>query len=103
MAVARLKFFDKGEEDSIHAESLRWLEELGVMVKSPSVLGMLGKAGAMIDPKKGIARIPEAMVREALARAPKSFTLGARDPKHQKQVPARTHPLMDTTGLAGAQ
>jgi len=100
MAVARLKFFDKSEEEAIHAESLRWLEKLGVMVKSPSVLGMLGDAGATVDPKKGTARIPEGMVQEALRKAPKGFKLGARDPKHQKEVPVQTHPLMATTGLA---
>ena len=59
MAVARLKFFDKYEEDLIHEQSLRCLERIGVMVKSQSVLKTLEKAGAKVDYKKEVAKISE--------------------------------------------
>lgn len=98
--MARLIFLGKEEEELIHEESLRCLERIGVMVKSPSVLKMLGSAGASIDEKKGIAKIPERMVKEALAKAPKEIALGARDPKHEKKIPVETFPLLATTGLA---
>jgi trimethylamine--corrinoid protein Co-methyltransferase len=100
MALARLKFLDKAEEDLIHEQSLRCLERIGVMVKSPSVLKMLGGAGASIDEKRGVAKIPESMVLEALKMAPKMLVLGARDPKNEKVVPVETFPLLATTGLA---
>lgn len=100
MAIARLKFFDRDEEELVHAQSLKCLEKIGVMVKSPAVLKMLGKAGASIDEKRLVAKIPESMVREALKKAPKKIPLGARDPKHEKEIPVASYPLLATTGLA---
>src|SRR5512136_95307 len=100
MALARLKFLSKDEEDLIHSESLRCLEKIGVMVKSPHVLGMLGRAGASIDDKKGVAKIPEDLVKDAIRKAPKRIVCGARDPKHEKVIPVQTFPLLATTGLA---
>lgn len=100
MAVPRLKCFSKDEEELVHQESLKCLNEIGVMIKSDSILKMLADAGASVDFKAGVVKIPERMISDALKNAPKSFTLGARDPKHDKQVPAKDHPLMATTGLA---
>ncbi len=100
MAIARLKFFEKDEEELIHGQSMECLERIGVMVKSPSVLNMLGAAGASIDAKKQIAKIPESMVKDALKKAPKEISLGAREPRHEKKLPVETYPLLATTGLA---
>jgi len=100
MAIARLKFLDKGEEELIHQQSIECLEKIGVMVKSPDVLKLLGKKGARVDTKKGIAKLPESMVKEAISKAPKSFVLGARNPAHDKRVPVESFPLLATTGLA---
>lgn len=100
MAIARLKFFDKDEIELIHQQSIECLERIGVMVKSPDVLMLLKGKGAKVDLKKGVAKLPESMVKEAVKKAPKSFTLGARDPKHDKKVPVEAYPLMATTGLA---
>lgn len=100
MAVARLRFLDKGEEELVHATSLKWLERIGVMVKSQKVLAMLEQAGASVDHGKGVARIPESMVKDAVAKAPKRINLGARDPKNEKVIPVESWPLMTTTGLA---
>jgi trimethylamine--corrinoid protein Co-methyltransferase len=100
MAIARLKFFDKAEIELIHQQSIECLERIGVMVKSPDVLKLLKSKGAKVDPKKGVAKLPESMVKEAVSKAPKGFTLGSRDPKHDRKVPVETYPLLATTGLA---
>jgi trimethylamine--corrinoid protein Co-methyltransferase len=100
MAVARVRFLDKSEEDFVHGMSLRWLEKIGVVVKSKSVLDMLAKAGAKVDESKGLAKISEDMVKDAVSKAPKKIRLGARDPKHEKEIPVEKWPLMTTTGLA---
>ncbi|MEM2839108.1 MAG: trimethylamine methyltransferase family protein [Thermoplasmata archaeon] len=99
MAVARLKFLDKEEEDLVHEYSLKSLAEIGVKIRSESVLGMLGKAGATIDRKEMIARIPEDMVTEALRKAPKEFKLYSRDGKHDLQLPVEAMPYICTNGL----
>jgi len=100
MAIARLRFLDKAEEDLIHSESLRCLEKIGVMVKSESILKMLEGAGASVDNKRQVAKLPEDVVAKALKEAPKKIRLGARSQKHLREIPVETYPLMATTGLA---
>jgi len=99
LAVARLKFLDKGEEDLIDQQSMECLETIGVKVKSESVLRMLDKAGAHVDYKSQIARIPEGIAREALKTVPKSMTLHARDSKNDLRIPVSSWPYVGTTGL----
>lgn len=100
MAVARLKFLDRDEQELVHGQSIECLERIGVMVKSKEVLKMLERAGAKVDMKREVAKLPEPMVKEAVKNAPKRLKLGARDPKHEKEIPVQTYPLMCTTGLA---
>lgn len=99
MAVAKLKFLDKSEEDIIHEQSIECLETIGVKIKSERVLKMLGDAGANIDAKSMVAKIPESMVREALKTTPKEITLYARDPKQNLKIPVSSFPYTATTGL----
>jgi trimethylamine--corrinoid protein Co-methyltransferase len=100
VAVARLRFLEKDEEEFVHEQSLKSLRTLGIMVKNDRVLKMLKDAGATVDESKKIARISEDMVNDAVKKAPKSFTLGARDPRHDKKVPIETYSWLATTGLA---
>lgn len=100
MALAKLKFLTREEEELVHTLSLRVLETIGVLIRSQSVLAILGEAGADIDLKSGIARIPEALVTEALKKAPKSIKLCARDRKYDMQLPVDSVPYCATTGLA---
>ena len=99
MAVARLKFLDKSEEDLIDQQSMECLETIGVKVKSESVLKILEKAGAHVDYKSQIAKIPESMVKEALKTVPKEMTLHARDTNHNLRIPVSSWPYTGTTGL----
>ena len=99
MAVARLKFLDKGEEDLIDQQSMECLETIGVKVKSETVLKILAKAGAEVDQRTQIARIAESVVREALKTVPKELTLHARDPAHNLKIPVSSWPYAGTSGL----
>ncbi|MEM2839109.1 MAG: trimethylamine methyltransferase family protein [Thermoplasmata archaeon] len=99
MAVARLKFLDKSEEDLVHSLSLKNLRETGVKIHSQSVLKMLRDAGADVDLKTEIAKIPEEMVNEALRKAPKSFVIGARDAKKDIRLPAESYPYVSLGGV----
>ena len=100
MARSVLKFLDKEEEELVHAQSIRVLEELGVMIRSEHVLEMLRQKGALVDEKKRIARLPEALVLESLKKAPKEFVLCARDKKKDVALPAREFPYIATNGLS---
>ena len=99
MAVARLRFLTSDEEDLIHERSLEALSEIGVLVRSESVLSLLDDSGANVDKKKRIARIPEGMVGDALKSAPSSFKMCARDRTNDIEVPTTGEPHLTTDGL----
>jgi len=99
VAVARIRFLDKQEEEFVHAQSIKSLKELGVLVRSHKVLKTLESAGASVDYKTGIAKIPERMVNEALKKAPRNIRMCARDPKHDMPIPVESCPHIATTGL----
>lgn len=79
------------QEDAIHAESIRILEDIGIKVTSSSVLAILGEHGADVDPKAQTARLSEQMVKDALSKAPKEFKMCARDKTHDLSLPAVEH------------
>jgi trimethylamine--corrinoid protein Co-methyltransferase len=97
---ARMSFLTKKEEDLVHSHSLRCLEELGVLVRSARVLRLLEDAGAGIDHKTGLAKIPEHMVTDALQTTPKRIVLAARDREHDLEIPVRDIPYATNSGLA---
>ena len=76
------------EKEIIHRESLKILEKVGVRVKSASALKILAMAGAKVDYDNNIALIDSSMVEQALASAPKSITLGARNSVHDFPMPS---------------
>jgi len=100
MARARMNFLNRDEKELIHAQSLRCLDELGVLVRSKSVLKLLEGSGARVDPDKQLARISEDMVADAVTKAPKEITLSARDPKHDMKIPVQGIPYAANSGLA---
>ena len=66
--------------DRIHAATLSVLERVGIEVRSDSVIRRLIDAGASGDPAGGRVRFAPELVEEAVARAPRSLLLAARDP-----------------------
>ena len=61
---------------AVHAATLEILEKTGVEVQHDGALALLEKAGAGVQGTR--ARIPAALVDDALAAAPRSITLAAR-------------------------
>jgi trimethylamine--corrinoid protein Co-methyltransferase len=76
------------EQERLHHQSLRLLDEVGVRFHSRKALSILEQAGARVDWEGKIARIPAELVDHALQVAPKSFVLGARNPAFDFPVPA---------------
>lgn len=99
MAVARMKFLDKDEMDLVDQQSIECLGTIGVKIKSPAVLKMLEDAGAIVDRKGQIAKLPESMIREAVRKAPKEITLHGRNTKNDMRMPVASWPYMGTNGL----
>ena len=59
--------------------ALHVLRRTGVKVLSERALMVFGEHGTLVDRERGIVRLPESVVRGALASAPRTFTLGSRD------------------------
>jgi trimethylamine--corrinoid protein Co-methyltransferase len=99
LAVARCRFLESEEVELVHEQSVECLKNIGVLVRSRKILKMLGDAGATVDAKKGIAKIPKGLVDESLRKAPRSIRLCARDPRHDLPLPVDSWPHIGTTGL----
>jgi trimethylamine--corrinoid protein Co-methyltransferase len=82
------QFLSDGERARIHGDSLRILSEVGVRFASRKALKLLAQNGARVDADARLARIPGEMVARALQTAPKTFTLGARNPAFDVPLPA---------------
>ena len=91
MARAVLNPLTREEEDTVHEESIKILEQVGIKVMSDPVLEMLAEHGADVDTKTKIARLSERMVKDALARAPKEFKMCGREKAKDLDLPARDH------------
>jgi trimethylamine--corrinoid protein Co-methyltransferase len=99
VAVARLRFLSSDEEELVHEKSLEVLSEIGVLVRSESVLSLLEDSGANVDKENRIARIPEGVVGDALKSAPTNFKMCARDRTNDIEVPTTGAPYLTTDGL----
>ena len=87
MARAKISFLDGAEISRVHATALRLLDEVGVLVHSEAVCGMLEGAGGR-RAKDGVRiLIPEDVVNAALSAAPKSILLAARDESQNIVIP----------------
>lgn len=75
-------------EDLVHQESIRILETVGIKIGSQRVLAMLKAQGASVDERSQIVKLSEAMVEEAIAKAPKEFVMAARDRRRDLRLPA---------------
>jgi len=100
LARASFHILDKADAERIHEAALTVLSGVGVMVKSEPALSLLARAGASVDTRTRIARIPEGLVHEAISNCPKEFVLGSRDGGSDLQVPAAGRPWICTDGFA---
>jgi len=77
----RLDILTPDEVRRIHTATLDVIATVGVKMPSPKALDILATHGATVDRATSIAKIPGHRVEAALAKAPKSYTLAARDPE----------------------
>jgi len=76
------KLLYKEELDVIDAAAYEILRDVGVFVDDAELLKMAEKMGCSVDyEKKVVTGIPEYMVKENVAKAPRTFLLAGRDPE----------------------
>ena len=88
------------ERQQVHDQSVRLLQEVGAKFLSDRALKLLSDNGARVDRESRIAKIPAEMIDQALKTAPKSFSLGGRDPKRDFALPSPfSGYVLDTGGV----
>lgn len=76
------------EQERIHKQSLRILEEVGIRFHGEKALDILARHGAIVDRNTKIVKISSHLVEQALKTAPKSFVLGGRNPQYDLAMPS---------------
>lgn len=91
------QILSREELEAIHAGTLDVLESSGIRIQSEECLNLLEGAGGIVDHKTGAARIPSALVEEALRKCQRDFRLCARNPKYDVELDRR-HVHITTDG-----
>ena len=74
----QLQILSQQEIEAIKDASLVILRDTGVMVHHEQMLRLLGEAGAKVSAERKIARLPEQLVLDSVARAGKQYVLYGR-------------------------
>jgi trimethylamine--corrinoid protein Co-methyltransferase len=85
-----LRCHDEAYLGRLKEATLHILERVGVKFGSEQALDLLAACGAQVERSTGIARFPPGLVTQAMARAPRWFDLGARDPACDLHLDDRT-------------
>ena len=75
----QLELFTNDQIMDFHVASLKVLEEIGIAIHDENAAKILVAAGADLDEKTHVAKLPQHLVNDAIKKVPKSVTLGARD------------------------
>ena len=76
----RVRFLDDEQLGLLHEATLTILEDVGVRFPNEASLRILGDNGCVVDAATQVVRFPRDVVGRAMALAPRSYTLGARNP-----------------------
>jgi trimethylamine--corrinoid protein Co-methyltransferase len=82
MRLPHAEVVSADELDHLHDVSMRLLESVGMEVLDPEARSIYRDHGAEVDETTARVRLPRALVERAVASAPSSFVLHARNPDH---------------------
>lgn len=78
------RILSEDQIETIHRQSLRVLEEIGMDILYPEARDILARAGARVSGER--VCIGRDIIEEALKTPPPEFTLHARDPRHNVRI-----------------
>ncbi|NIA68967.1 trimethylamine methyltransferase family protein [Pelagibius litoralis] len=84
-----IKVLRDDQVEMITDTAFRILEEVGMDFLHSEAREILAKAGARVEPGSQRVYLDRGLVKEALASAPSSFTLHARNPAHNLEIGGR--------------
>ena len=80
--LAMMRFISDEGINKIHQSTLTALDEIGVKVLHDDGLSLLADAGAKVDKKTNIAKMPPFLVEKCLATVPDKILLAGREEKN---------------------
>jgi len=96
-----LEVMTSNDVETIHTNSLDLLETMGIKIVSNEALQLLKDAGADVDEKTKVARIPSHLVMESVRKCKRPVRLCARNPKNDLVLDGKhCYICTDGTGLA---
>ena len=84
--------------EAIHDASMSILENFGLEILNAEALDIFAAQGASVDRGSSRVRLDRAMVAQHLAKAPREFTLRARNPAHDLRIGANNVNFILTSG-----
>ena len=93
----RLDVLTDDDVEKIHHAALEIMEDVGVRFPSMKVLDILHGAGAKVDKDKMVAKLPPALVMDAVKKAPAQYTLAGRDSRDDLLLDGK-HCYLSTDG-----
>ncbi len=84
-----LDLVSRDELESIHQAALSVLREIGIDVLHEGARAMLKDAGADVEPGSDRVRFDPALIEAQIGRAPREFTLHARNPARDLRIGGR--------------
>jgi trimethylamine--corrinoid protein Co-methyltransferase len=99
--MKRFEVMEPKSAEAIHVNSLKLLEKMGIKVVSDEGRRLLKEAGAEVDEKTKVCKIPGNLVEESMRKCPSSFKMAARNPKNDFVLDGRhCYTCTDGVGLA---
>jgi len=84
--MPKLEFLSKDDVEKLHLTSLKILEEIGIKIFDDYSLKLLNQAGAIVDFKQNIVKIPEYLLLDLIKKAPAKFKLYSREARYDFEV-----------------
>jgi trimethylamine--corrinoid protein Co-methyltransferase len=76
------RLLGRGEISAIHGAAMEVLERVGVVIQHEKALKTLEDAGATVDMKTKVAKIPEYLLQDTLQKSPRRHRMLARNPEY---------------------
>ncbi len=99
--MKRLEVMEPQDAEAVHLNSLHILEHMGIKVVSDEGRRLLKEAGAEVDEKTKVCKIPSALVEESMRKCMRPVKMAARNPKNDFILDGRhCYACTDGVGVA---
>lgn len=76
-----VQILEESQLDQLQNATLEILEQVGIHCPSDKALNIYAEHGGVVDFEKKLVRLPPEIVMGAMRQAPRTYTMGARDPE----------------------